>query len=268
MKRTAQFIFTVSLTIAFLTSACSQKEPSIKLKEPEFKKYPFKSAVIEYTYSGDASGKMVQYIDYWGAREVQEDKSSFKMMGQERKNNILSIVDQDTVVTIDMDKKEGMKMKNPTWETMIAQFKKMTDEQKKNFANEMTKGVMQQYNAKALGSEDILGRKSDIYEAAGYKLWIWNGLQMKMEVEMNGIKVKMAATKFDTDVDIPDAKFIPPAEAKIQMIGPQGPMGSTPPPQGQTGQTNPNNPNAQQQSTPQSDPHAGMNMKKEEGKGK
>ena len=72
-----------------------------KLKEPDFKKYPFKSAVVEYTFSGDASGKMMQYIDHYGVREATEDKSTVKFMGQEQKNNTMTIFDQDSLFMIE-----------------------------------------------------------------------------------------------------------------------------------------------------------------------
>lgn len=234
MKQISSITLAAMLTLLIL--GCGKKEPDITLKEPEFKKYPFKSAVIEYTFSGDGSGTMKHYIDYWGAREVQEDKSAIKMMGQERKNNMLVISDQDTAYQIDMDKKEGMKMKDPRWDQMIQQFKSAKPEEKENFAGAMMKKSMQQFQAKSLGTEEVLGKKCDIMEMQGYKISLWNGLPLKSVVEMQGMKMTVLATKLETDVDIPSNLFIPPDGIKWQTMPQQG----VPP----------------QQQQQQSDPHA------------
>ena len=258
MKRGSQLIIASLFIIALFGAGCGKSEPEITLKEPEFKKYPFKSALIEYTFTGDGSGTMRHFIDYWGVREVQEDKSTIKMMGQERKNNMLIISDQDTSIQINMTDSSGMKMKDPRWDSMIQSFKKMTADQKKNFASEMMKTSMQQFQAKAVGTEDILGKKCEIFEVQGYKISIWNGLPLKSVVSMNGMNMTVTATKLETDVDVPLALFTPPVGIKMQQLGQQQ-IGM--PPQGQ-------DPNAQQ-GDPHStqDPHSAAPTQKEQGKG-
>ncbi len=258
-------VLITSFVILIYMVGCGKKEPDIVLKQPDFKKYPFKSAVVEYTYSGDASGKMMQYIDYWGAREVNEDQSILKIMGQQKKNNTLTIFDQDSLYSIDLDKNEGTRMKNPNWEPMIAQYKGMTAEQKKNFIQESLKQYAAQAGAKMSGTEEVLGRKCDRYEGQGFNQCLWNGVLMKMDVDMNGMKVNMIASKFETDIDIPSAKFTPPASVKWKSIDPHGMMGA---PQSQDQHAGSGDQNAQQAPQGQSDPHEGMDMKKDDKKTK
>src|SRR5512135_622089 len=111
MKQISMLFLLALFVAGVMVSGCGKKEIAVKLKEPTLKKYPFKSSIAEYSYSGDGSGTMRHYIDYWGAFEMTEDKSTIKMMGQEKKNNMLMIVDQDTIIQMDLDKKTGMKQK-------------------------------------------------------------------------------------------------------------------------------------------------------------
>lgn len=249
------------LLAAILIVGCGKKEPEIKLKEPGFKKYPFKSAVIEYRYGGEATGTMIQYVDYWGAREVSEDHSSVKYMGTDRKNNALTIFDQDSVIMIDLDKKEGIRKINEMWMATLQQWKSMKPEQQKDFANEQLKMLAAQAGAKKLGTETILGKTCDIYEATGYKQSFWNGMLMRMEIEMNGMKMSMVATKLATDVDIPAEKFLPPVGIKISAMNPHEGMGM-PPQGGGDPHAQQGDPHAQQGGAhgDQADPHAGVDM--------
>lgn len=250
MRTTLSSVTAFALAVLLLAS-CGKKEPDIVLKEPGFKKYPFKSAVVEYTFSGDATGKMMQYIDHYGVREATEDNSTVTIMGQEQKNNTLTIFDQDTLYMIDLGKKEGTRMKNPNWDSMIQQFKGMTEDQKKNFAVSSIEMLTSQQGMKKSGTEDILGYSCDVYEGQGYRFCYWNGVLLKMDADMGGMKVKMLATKFEEDVDIPSSRFMPPEDVKMQSMDPHQQMGM---PQG--------SPDA----GAEQDPHAGMEMPEKENK--
>lgn len=247
------------LVAAIVLFGCGKKGSDIKLKEPDFKKYPFKSAVVEYTFSGDASGKMMQYIDHYGVREATEDKSTVKFMGQEQKNNTMTIFDQDSLFMIDLQQKTGTRMKNPNWEPMINQFKGMNAEQKKNFAIESIKMLAKQQGLTPSGTEQVMGHACDVFEGQGYRFCYWNGLLLKMNTSMGGMKVDMVASKFEEDVDIPAEKFMPPMGVKMQVMDPHTMMGGGSPHGGDAqGQQDA----GQAQQGQQADPHAGMETKK------
>lgn len=108
----------------------------------------------------------------------------------------------------DPDKKTGNKMSlSPT---QNIDFSNLTEEIKKEMKLEKT------------GEEDILGKPCikysinyDKYKMKGF-FWVWEGLPLKTEIDMAGIKVNLEAVKVEENVPVPAEKFEIPTDVKFQ----------------------------------------------------
>jgi hypothetical protein len=70
-----------------------------------------------------------------------------------------------------------------------------------------------------IGSETILGKNCDIHlykdEYGSEKLWLWQGVPLKVVSDMEGIITTMEATAVSTPASIPASKFKVPAGIEI-----------------------------------------------------
>ncbi|MGE5848117.1 MAG: hypothetical protein ACM34O_15445, partial [Ignavibacteria bacterium] len=71
-------------------------------------------------------------------------------------------------------------------------------------------------------TESILGKTCEVFSMNNEKsklkgtVYNWQGLTLKSEIEMGGIKMKTAATKIEENIPIPSEKFEVPKDIKIQ----------------------------------------------------
>jgi hypothetical protein len=76
------------------------------------------------------------------------------------------------------------------------------------------------YKLTPLENRTIAGREGKGYsmEISGVKVkaWVWDNIPLRMEMDMGGKEpMVMEATKIETDVPIPDDKFVVPADVKV-----------------------------------------------------
>jgi len=165
-------------------------------------KYHIKSGIIEYEISGASKGKEVVYFDNYGIKEAKYSNQEIDMMGIKQKTNQIIISDSEYIYTLDVDKKTGTKMKNPFLGSMP---------EDKNL-EELGKEIMTNMGGKVIGSETLLGKTCEIWEVSqlSAKIWVWNTVPLKTEVNMMGMKIVSNATKFEPNANVPKEKFVVP----------------------------------------------------------
>ncbi len=177
----------------------------------KFKLYEFKSAIVEYKLSGSSKGTKTKYIKEYGFKEATYEKSSAEAMGFSSEKNEVVILDGYDMISVDFDKKTGIKMKN---EVAVAMAEENIDPAE--FGKEMLKAM--EYT-KLSETGTVAGKKCEIWKGntmgMDIKIWVWKNLTLKSESSGWGMKSKMEATSIKLDVSVPDSKFEAPKGIKF-----------------------------------------------------
>lgn len=170
-------------------------------------RYHIKSGIIEYDVSGASTGTETVYFDDYGIKEAKYSNQEINMMGIQQKTNQIIISNSEYIFTLNVDTKTGTKMKNP-----LPGF--LPDD--KNL-EELGKEIMTNMGGKIVGSETLLGKTCDIWEVEqlSAKIWVWNTIPLKTEVNMMGMNITSVAKKFEPNANIPGEKFKVPDGYKI-----------------------------------------------------
>jgi hypothetical protein len=180
------------ITLMFIVSI------SINFAQNNFKKYPYKSGIIKYEWKGFMEGEQTVYFDDYGYLEATYQKTVSEVMGFSTETNEITIVRGAEQITIDLETKTAVKIKNPVLESF--------EENPNREWEEVAKEMMKSLNFKKVGTEKIIGKNCDVYEGMG-KVWIWNGLNLKTETKSMGIDATVTATEIKLDVTVPSEKF-------------------------------------------------------------
>jgi outer membrane lipoprotein-sorting protein len=174
------------------------------------KKYEIKSAIIQKEMT--TMGQKMQstwYIDDFGQKEALEMTVGSGLMKQQ----MLTVIDSESVTTVNLKLKTGTRMKLP-------------EESNVNYL-QLTPEVKEKYALKELGEEDIAGKSCKKYAMettqAGQTMqistWIWKGIVLKSETSANGKVVSSeTATKIQEDAAIPSGKLAIPANITVQEL--------------------------------------------------
>jgi uncharacterized protein involved in tolerance to divalent cations len=185
----------LSMIVIFaLLSTVSQAQSN------NFKRYPFKSAIVEYSIEGSAKGSKTIYIDDYGYYEATYENTSTKIMGTRSTENKATIIIGDKVHSVDFEKNNVFTTTNPSL-TMYSESnmdeKKLIDRAEKSLVN---------MGFSKTGTEVFLNRKCDIWEGMS-KMYLWKGLTLKSETSIMGMKTIEIAQSVKTNVKIPSSKF-------------------------------------------------------------
>jgi hypothetical protein len=182
-------------------------------------KYKLKSGIIEQTSSTMGMKQNITvYFDDYGSKECTETKSEMDMgiAGKIKIHNI-SLMKDGYMYSIDMTNKSGTKTKVGS----------MGGKKEIDFSA-MTEDMMKQMKITKLGTEVLLGKTCDKYSmddaALGMKgtYSVWEGIPLKSEVDMAGIKATITTTKIDENATVPAEKFEVPAGIKITDMDKKG----------------------------------------------
>jgi hypothetical protein len=182
-------------------------------KAGQIYRYPVKSAVIEYTYSGNTTGIAQHYIDSHGWKSAQYTQTKTKSFGSTSESNNLVIVEDTVVYSIDLITKKGIKTR----------IKNLNKKEIDDWSKEMD-SIWKGSGYKKVGTGEVLGKTCDIWEGMSTKTWVWQNFVLKTESSMFG-KTVMEATRLDLNASIPKDKFKIPegielTEGTIDMADP------------------------------------------------
>jgi hypothetical protein len=183
---------------------------------------PIASGIVEYELSTNGmgsttTGTRTEWFADHGRKVATLEKTTtqteiFGQKNTERKEE-LTIIDGDTMYTIDLVKKTGSKGD-------IAEMKKMGAMMANRMAGpggvQNGREFVEKNGGKWLPAETFLGRKCDVVEMMGVRTWTYQGVNLKTEGAMMGITTKQVAKQFEENVRVPAAKFEVPAGITIE----------------------------------------------------
>jgi len=225
MKKLFFYSFVIALSALISCSGNGKKSgdqsDSTKTKDNTAKtsdingKYKMKSGII--TMISETMGMkqtITMYFDDYGNKQSTETKGELDMgaLGKTEMHN-LNFRKDDYSYNIDLVKKTGTKMKTLTsGKQKDIDFSKLSDD------------MMKQMKITKQGTEEVLGKTCDKYLLNDPDLkmkssyCVWNGIPLKSEVDMGGIKATVTATKIEENASIPNEKFEIPKDIKIKEI--------------------------------------------------
>lgn len=154
-----------------------------------------KSGIIEYTYSGDKTGKSIQYFDDYGMKNAVYVETSSQ--GEESKSWSVTI-GEDQYMWDPANPGQGMKTSNP----MIKMLAEVSGKDILSYMADM----YEQMGMKAGGTEMYLGKECSVFNGSMGKVLIWKGLLMKMEMNLGTMVSRQEATSVKTNVNV-DSKY-------------------------------------------------------------
>ncbi|MFD1292833.1 hypothetical protein ACFQ5N_03200 [Lutibacter holmesii] len=196
------------LVVVFLLSltSCSQNSKTAK---SGFQKYPFKSAVIEYTITGNSTGTKTIYIDDYGFKQAEISEITTKIMGFKTKEKEEVITVGSEIFTVDHETNKVVKTNNPYAEKYA-----------ENVGEDYIKTgeeVLISLGFEKIGNETILGKNCTIWKGMS-TIWAWKGVVLKSETNLMGMRIVETATSIKTAVNIDADKFIAPTNYAVEEI--------------------------------------------------
>ena len=222
------------------------------LENPYIDKYPFESAEIHYLTEFTQKSAHVKSDSYVlntvlyiqgdmlakvseGRVPARDTESGYKDI------KTMEITTPEYFYSIDLLKKEGIKVDNTRKFTMPA-YEELTTDEKKDFYERMKQTGLISFNfplphllGKKIGTEKVLGRACDVYENKeietrdGYddqfmiKTWLWQGTTIPLKGIQSGraeglfvYSFEKSATKIEENADIPKSKFEVPTDVTIK----------------------------------------------------
>jgi len=175
------------------------KTNSLELPEG-CKRIKFKSGYIKYKQTGFATGEQVLYFDNYGF-----DNAIFQTMfiNQQETKNIIYLT-KDWIYQLNETEKKYFKVKNKDNQSFIQFFNETKD------INKSIEKLMSQNEGKKLGTEMIAGKLCDIWQVRNAKSWLWEGLNLKTEMDFPFGQLIFTAYEIKVDVSVPKEKFIIP----------------------------------------------------------
>jgi len=182
-------------------------------QERNYQRYVDKSGIIEYEVTGYQSGTETLYFDDYGVREAKYKDLTMEMFGVKQKTNQIEYLDGYMQYTINLDDNTGTKIEN----TML---KQMVESSEGNDLGELGKKMLVSMGGEKLGEEQFLGKKCEVWQllSMGTKVWIWNYIPLKTEMDMMGMKITYKATNVQINVSIPNDKIGIPSNIEFREI--------------------------------------------------
>ena len=213
MKSALRATLVVVILLATLQPASPQKTSS-QLDKEGYKRYALSSATVEYKLSGAQSGKEILRFDRWGLREATLTEVEVKAGGMSFPSKTETIMDGEFTYALDRNANTATKTHN----TMLT---KITETHKTKDLEQIGEKTLKSMGAKKTGTETFLGRKCDVWEVKnlGTRMLVYNGLTLKSETNMAGMKIIKKATKFEENAKISEDKLSVPSKMKMREGG-------------------------------------------------
>jgi hypothetical protein len=181
----------------------SEPEAGIRGKGP----IGFRSGIIEYTYSGDKTGKSTQYFDDYGIKSAVY--AEILTQGEQSKGWALTIGEDQYMWDLARPG-TGMKAKNP----MVKMMMDKTGAEIEAY----TASMYEQMGMKKSGTEMFQGKECTLYKGDIGKVLIWNGILMMMEMNMGSVVSRQEATSVQTNVSVDGKYFRVPSDITFSEI--------------------------------------------------
>ena len=180
--------------------------------EQTTKRYHVPSAKIEYQVtSPEGQGSVVLFFDHYGMRESKHE--TLQKRGKTVKDQ-LTLLNNGKAYSINLLDNSGQDMSEATGMAMQLGGKDMSATGKK---------MLETMGGKQVGTQNFLGKNCEKWEVntmGKTTLLIWQGVTLKTETSVMGMKSSEVATSLKTGLSFSAADFQPPAG--VHMETPQG----------------------------------------------
>ncbi len=160
--------------------------------------FPFNSARIEYSLSGDIQGKEVLFID--GEKEARESVVVTEVLGEK-------IVTQSAIIT----NGENVFLENSVSGTDLKEnvhhqkLQELSGEERKEYyLNNVVLGGLE---PEKIGVETVAGKECNLYKVNFGSICVWENVVLKKEIDLMENQMTMVAEKIELDVVIPRNTF-------------------------------------------------------------
>lgn len=153
-----------------------------------------KSGIIEYTYSGDKTGKSTQYFDDYGMKSAVYAEITTR--GETSRGWSLTLGEDQYMW--DLNSSQGMKAKNP--------MAKMLMETSGGDIMSIMADMYGQMGMQQSGKEMFQGKECTVFKGDMGKVLVWKGLMMMMEMRMGDMVSRQEVTSIKTNVNV-DGKY-------------------------------------------------------------
>lgn len=202
-------------TIAF--GLCLLLAGTLSAQPKKIKWYSFKTAIVEYVFEGNTTGRQNLYIDDHGWMQCEMTQSTTKMFGQTTESKEVKLTKGLEIYQWDPMTRMGTKMHNSILEELVND---------PNFdMQEFAKRTMEGLGFEKTGNETVKSWNCEVWKGMGSTIWIWNNIAVKTEVKLLGQKTVMVANKVQFDVPLPAGRFDIPFDIKFNDAGNLDPMG-------------------------------------------
>jgi hypothetical protein len=185
--------------------------PGQSYSQKDLRFYSEKSGIIKYNLSGKTSGTETLYFDDHGRMEARYTEATTRMLGMTSEQKSLSLRLDTVMYSIDLNEMTGTKM--------VISFdpSKMSKAEQEEW-EDWGKDMMDDLGFEKVGKGEVLGRNCEIWEGMGTKVWIWESLTLKSEVNLMGEWIS-EATDINLGAKIDDDIFRVPEGVKITDTG-------------------------------------------------
>ncbi len=154
-----------------------------------------KTGIIEYSYSGDKTGKSTQYFDDYGMKSAVY--AEIVQQGEESKGWAVTIGEDQYMWDLS-NPGQGMKTKNPM-------IKMLMDSSGEDMLSYMA-GMYEQMGMTESGTETFQDKECTVFKGDMGKVLIWKGIMMKMEMNIGTMVSRQEVTSIKTNIRV-DGKY-------------------------------------------------------------
>ncbi|MCD6180683.1 MAG: hypothetical protein J7K39_12340 [Bacteroidales bacterium] len=147
----------------------------------DYKRYAFRTAIVEYKVEGPQKGTKTMYIDMSGYKIAE-----YRQLKKEKQTQILIGAD---IISIDYKNKSAIKMHNPLAYALSNSNRDW---------EETAENILVKMGFEKKGQEKIAGKTCDIWKHGTHRIWVWNGLTLKSVA--GNTKETATSIKVDTKV--------------------------------------------------------------------
>ncbi len=186
--------------------------PATAQQGTQIKRYPIESAKVTYqVHSPEGTGTTVLFFDQYGRRESKHE--TLQKNGKTIKDR-LTLLNNGKAYSIDLLTNQGQDVSQATGMAM-----QMVSGAGGNDLSKTGKQMLEAMGGRKTGSQQFLGKNCEKWEVnmmGRTTILIWQGIPLKTETSVMGIKSVEQATNVQTGLTFADANFEPPAGVNIE----------------------------------------------------
>ncbi|NOY49372.1 MAG: hypothetical protein GXO88_02210 [Chlorobi bacterium] len=166
-------------------------DEKVESKDPaDYKRYSFESAIVEYSINDSKTERKEIYIDMGGYKYAEYDYVKKKR----KTHKTAEILIGSNMISIDFEEESAVQVHNPAAFYLANPNRDW---------EESSKRILEHMGYEMIGHETIMKKDCEIWKQGSHRMWIWNGLALKIK---NGRNIELA-TKLTVDEAVPGDVF-------------------------------------------------------------